>query len=98
MGYLELKPHSSLTLHKRGAIENLTQVKNSCVIVMFDSPEGTTHRLDKGDILRIEPEGTWHIHANPFGKTSLTYWYFEGDVREIIEAIKKKQSVVDAQS
>lgn len=61
-------------------------------MVVFDSPEGTTHRLDKGDTLRIEPEGTWHIHTNPFTKASLTYWHFEGDVRKIIEAIKSGES------
>ncbi|MBI2010083.1 MAG: hypothetical protein HYS86_02770 [Candidatus Chisholmbacteria bacterium] len=89
VGYLELKPHSSLTLHHREAIENLVQVKNSCVMVVFDKSLGTTHRLDEGDRWRIEPKGTWHIHVNPFSKTSLTYWHFEGDVREVIEAIRR---------
>ena len=28
VGYLELSPHTSLTLHNRPAIEKLTQVKN----------------------------------------------------------------------
>lgn len=59
VGYLELKPHSSLTLHNRwGGIENLTQIKESCVMVVFDKP-------------------------------SLTYWHFEGDIRDVIDAIKK---------
>lgn len=90
VGYLELKPNNSLTLHNRwGGIENLTQVKGSCVIVVFDKPEGTNHKLDEGDKLRIEPEGTWHIHVNPNDKPSLTYWNFEGDITKIIEEIKK---------
>ncbi len=90
VGYLELKPNTSLTLHNRlGGIENLTQVKGSCVMVVFDMPEGTNHKLDEADKLKIEPEGVWHIHVNPFDKTSLTYWHFEGDIRNIIDAIKK---------
>ncbi len=87
---LELKPHSSLTIHNRwGGIENLTQVKGSCVMTIFDKPEGTNYKLDEKDKLRIEPEGVWHIHSNPFDKPSLTYWHFEGDIRKIIEDIKK---------
>ena len=90
VGYLELKPYTSLTLHNRlGGIENLTQVKGNCVMVIFDELEGTNHKLDKGDKLKIEPEGVWHIHANPFNKPSLTYWDFDGDITMIIEKIKK---------
>lgn len=90
VGYLELEPHKSLTIHNRwGGIENLTQVEGSCVMIVFNKPEGTTHKLDKGDKLRIEPEGVWHIHSNPFDKKSLTYWHFEGDIRKIIEDIRK---------
>lgn len=90
VGYLELKPNSSLVLHNRwGGIENLTQVKNKCVMVIFDKSEGTNHLLDEGDKLKIEPEGVWHIHVNPFNEPSLTYWHFEGDIRKVIEAIRK---------
>jgi hypothetical protein len=90
VGYLELKPHTSLAIHNReGGIESLTQVKNSCVMTIFDKEEGTNHKLGEGEILRIEPEGVWHIHANPFNETSLTYWHFEGDIRKIIEAIRR---------
>ena len=45
--------------------------------------------LINGDKLKIKPEGVWHIHSNPFDVTSLTYWHFEGDIRNIIDAIKK---------
>lgn len=90
VGYLELKPHSSLNLHNRwGSIENLIQVKGSCVMIIFNQPKGINHQLDKGDKLTIKPEGVWHIHANPFDQPSLTYWHFEGDIRKIIEAIKQ---------
>ena len=90
VGYLELKPHTSLTIHNRmGGIENLTQVEGNCVMVVFDTSNGTNYNLGKDDKLRIEPEGVWHIHSNPFDNTSLTYWHFEGDIRHIIDAIKK---------
>lgn len=94
-GYLELNPQSSLEIHNRiGGIENLTQVKGSCVMVVFGTEDtknqkGTNHLLRPKDTLRIEPEGVWHIHANPFNEVSLTHWYFEGDIRSIIEDIKK---------
>ena len=89
-GYLLLNPHSSLEIHNRiGGIENLTQIKGSCVMIVFDSAEGSLHRLDIQDTLRLEPEGIWHIHSNPFDEDSLTHWYFDGDIRGIIENIKK---------
>jgi len=90
VGYLELKPHSSLTLHNRlGGIENLTQVKGSCVMIIFDNDKGTNYKLDENDKLSIKPEGVWHIHINPFDKPSLTYWHFAGDIRKVIESIRQ---------
>jgi hypothetical protein len=90
VGYLELNPHSSLTLHNRiGGIENLIQVEGSCVMIVFSNPSGVNYTLNEGDTLRIDPEGVWHIHCNPFEKKSLTYWYFEGDIRHVIDAIVK---------
>jgi hypothetical protein len=90
VGYLELKPYTSLNIHNRiGGIENLIQVEGECVMIVFDTEEGTTHKLSAGDELSIKPEGVWHIHSNPFEKTSLTYWHFDGDIRHVIEEIKK---------
>lgn len=90
VGYLELKPHTSLTLHNRlGGIENLTQVEGQCVMTIFDESAGTNHLLKKDDHLSIKPEGVWHIHSNPFDTGSLTYWHFDGDIRKIIEDIRK---------
>ena len=71
VGYLELKPHTSLTIHNRlGGIENLIQVEGDSVMIVFDTPSGTNYKLSKGDKLQIKPEGVWHIHSNPFDKTS----------------------------
>ncbi|MFC1780567.1 hypothetical protein ACFLY9_02640 [Patescibacteria group bacterium] len=89
-GYLELKPYSSLTLHNRkGGIENLKQVEGRCIMIVFDKEGGTNHLLKEGDELTIEPEGVLHIHTNPFKKKCITYWKFEGDIRRIIEDIRK---------
>jgi len=91
VGYLELKPNSSLTLHNRlGGTENLIQVKGKCVMAVFDTPKGVNHTLNPGDKLTIKPEGTWHIHANPFDEPCLTYWHFDGDIRKYIKEIKNK--------
>jgi len=90
VGYLELKPNSSLTLHNReGGIESLTQVKGKCVMVVFDKLEGTNYLMKEEDKFTIKPKGVKHIHTNPFNKTCLTYWHFNGDIRKVIEAIKK---------
>jgi hypothetical protein len=44
--------------------------------------------LEAGESYTIEPANTWHIHANPYDTTSLTYWDFDGDIVEIIAAIR----------
>jgi len=87
VGYLELKSHTSLTLHNRPAIEKLTQVKNKSEMVVFWDKKPITI-LHEGDTFVIKPANTWHIHVNPFNEVSLTYWDFDGDIREIIDNIR----------
>ena len=90
VGYLELDPKTSLVLHNRTTgIEKLTQIKGSCSMIIYDSDVGKIVRLNEKDELEIKPTGTWHIHCNPYDKTSLTYWDFSGDIRNIIETIRK---------
>lgn len=89
VGYLKLNPRESLTFHHRPAIEKLTQVKGKCDMLVYDEDKGKIITLNEGDKLVISPEGTWHIHANPYNKPSLTYFDFEGDVTDIIEEIGK---------
>ena len=91
VGYLELNPHTSLTLHNRPAVEKLTQVKNKCAMVIFEKKSNEIVILQKGGQLIIEPPNTWHIHANYFGELSLTYWDFEGDIRSIIQNIREQK-------
>jgi len=89
VGYLELNPHTSLNLHNGPAIENLTQVKGRCNMVVYFEEKGKTFLLNQGEKLTIPEPHTWHIHVNPYNEVSLTYWDFDGDIREIIENIRK---------
>lgn len=46
VGYLELKPYTSLNIHNRiGGIEHLTQVKGACIVTVFNTPKVTNHLL-----------------------------------------------------
>jgi quercetin dioxygenase-like cupin family protein len=89
VGYLELNPHSSLSLHNRPAQEQLTQIKGQCNIVIFNNNKGETNILKQGNIITISPS-IWHIHTNPYNEISLTYWDFDGDIRKIINDIKRE--------
>ena len=90
VGYLELNPKTSLALHNRPTgIEKLTQIKESCSMIIYDSDEGRVVKLNAKDEIEIKPAGIWHIHCNPYDKISLTYWDFAGDIMNIIEAIRK---------
>jgi hypothetical protein len=90
VGYLELLPYTSLTLHNRETgVEKLTQVKGKSSMVVYDKPGGRIVTLNEKDTLSIDPPGIWHIHANPFDIKSLTYWDFAGDIRNIIDNIRQ---------
>ncbi len=96
--YLELNPKTSMPIKTRNWFaENLVQVEWSCIITIFDTSIGKNEKLNKWDKLVISADGVWHIHSNPFDKKSLTYWYFEGDVREAIEKMRHeitKQDII----
>jgi hypothetical protein len=90
--YLKLEPHTSLDIHNRlWWIENLIQVEWECVMIVFDNDTWTNYKLLEWDKLSIKPEWTWHIHSNPFEKDSLTYWYFDWDIRDVINKIRLKK-------
>jgi oxalate decarboxylase/phosphoglucose isomerase-like protein (cupin superfamily) len=89
VGFVELKPHSSQEVHSRpAAIEELTQVEGRCSMIVFTPSGAKVFELKPGDRLTIDPRGSWHIHANPFGETSLTYWEATGDIRDVVEEIR----------
>jgi len=57
-------------------------------MVIFENDEGKTKILKNGENIIIKPL-IWHIHTNPYNEVSATYWDFDGDIREIIENIRK---------
>lgn len=91
VGYLELNPHTSLTLHNRPAIEKLSQVKGIISMVIFDEEKGKIVTMKEGDYLEIKPENMWHIHINPSSGVALQYWDFDGDITGIIDSIGKSE-------
>lgn len=88
VGYLELNPHTSLTLHNRPTTEKLTQIKGVSNMVIFNDNKGKINILREKDTIDINPL-IWHIHTNPYNAVSLTYWDFNGDIVNIIDNIRK---------
>lgn len=93
-GYLELFPGQRLKRHNRPVIEKLEQLRGTCVMRLFKNPGRKLERevvLEAGDKLLI-PARKWHQHANRGRAKSLTYWRFDGDITNIIEAIRTNHS------
>lgn len=86
-GYMELAPHTSLTLHNRPGVETLTQIKGKCCIIQFKNNEPVPTILSEGDKITMQRE-VWHIHVNPFDEPFLQHWYLKGDIRHIIDKIR----------
>lgn len=89
VGYLELNPYTSLTLHIRPGSESLTQIKGRCDMVWYLNNKHHVNTIRVDDKPLVIPAGAYHIHVNPYNKVSLTYWDFDGDITEIIETIRK---------
>lgn len=90
VGFLLLKPRSSLAKHNRPVEEWLVQVEGISEIILFDgNREVRRVVLQRGDTLKI-PADQYHQHTNPTGEDSLTSWRFDGDIRAIIDAIRKQ--------
>ena len=60
---------------------------------LFDE-EGNVEEvtLNEGDSLDIS-QGKFHIHSNPFEEESITFWKANGDIREIIDTIRKNSKM-----
>jgi len=91
VGFLKLNPHRKLTKHNRPVDEKLKQISGDCTIELYDKD-----RLSQEKELRQEEEliifaNQYHVHKNPTGKESLTYWQFDGDITKIIENIRKSK-------
>ena len=95
-GILFLAPGASLSKHNRPhAIENLTQISGTCLMTLFDKQDDKKEIvLGVGEGIRMD-KGEYHIHANPYKEESITLWKAEGDIRDIIENIKKTNKQVN---
>jgi len=84
-GYVELPPGKEMQRHHRSVEERLKQIEGDSVVTVFGNDgEPVVHELPRGAELNI-PAVTEHIHANPYGKPSLTHWRFEGDIIDTLE-------------
>ncbi len=91
-----LEPGAELPKHNRPlAYENLLQLEGKCRVTLIgeDGLVESLHVLNPNDSLRMQ-KGQWHIHANPFDKTSLTFFKAEGDITEIVKILRETYSKV----
>jgi len=88
VGTLTLNPKQELAKHNRPVLESLFQLKGKCTMKIEKNGETREIVLNEGESLDIEP-GTIHMHTNPFDEESLTFWKANGDIRDIIEAIRE---------
>jgi len=93
VGTLELKPNKELAKHNRPVLESLFQLKGKCVMKLFEE-DGSVKKviLNKGESIDIAPL-QFHIHSNESDEESITFWKASGDIREIIETIRKSSSL-----
>ena len=82
-GYLMLHPGQALDNHTRPVDEKLQQVEGESVIIIDE------HKLPLkvGDMIIIAANKV-HQHRNDSKDTSITHWYFKGDITEIIEKLR----------
>jgi len=89
IGYLELNPGKELAKHNRPVLEQLMQIKGACKIILYHEEEIKTITLNEGGNLDIKP-GQYHVHSNKDNtEISITLWKFNGDIRNIIDEIRK---------
>ncbi len=90
-GVMYIPPGVTLSKHNRPkAFENLMQVSGKCKMTVFDlDGDGSFDKvLSHGDTIRME-RGQYHIHANPFEEGSYTLFKAEGDITEIVAALRE---------
>lgn len=89
-GVLVLQPGASLAKHNRPqAVENLTQISGKCLMTLYDAQDKPTEiELNPGEGVKM-PKGQWHIHANPYDQVSITAFKADGDILDIMKAIRE---------
>ncbi len=90
IGFLRLLPHSALAKHNRPVAEWLVQVEGESTIVLYEEDiEIQKVQLKRGNTLLISAN-QFHQHINISNEESLTSWRFNGDIINIIDAIKNQ--------
>lgn len=79
----------SLPKHNRPlVVENLVQVSGKCLMEVFEeNDKGSEHILEVSDTLSMLKK-QYHIHSNPYKTTSCTLFKAEGDITQIVEAVR----------
>lgn len=92
-GTLELEPKQELSKHNRPTVEDLLQIHGESKVTLYkkDNVDKIEKEviLKEGDSFTI-PEDAYHIHSNPSGSKSITFWKFDGDISEVIQGIRDK--------
>ena len=93
VGTLDINPRQELPKHNRPVVESLFQVKGKCVVKLFED-DGSAREvvLDEADSIDISPL-KYHIHSNPYGEVSTTFWRANGDITEIIGKIRENSKM-----
>ncbi len=84
-GRLELNPGAKLEPHTRPVAERLEQLDGKSERIV----DGKKVVMTPGNRIEIPP-GQLHVHSNPFPEKSVTNWEFDGDIREVIREIARK--------
>ena len=92
VGTLEINPKQKLSKHNRPVLESLFQIEGKCLMEIFEKEGIREVALNKGDSIDIEPS-KFHIHSNPFDEKSITFWKANGDITEIINAIRQNNKM-----
>lgn len=98
-GVLILKPDAKLPKHNRPlGFENLTQLSGKCEMTVFKEKDAEkiekVTELNPGEVLKMG-KGQWHIHANPYRETSITFFKLVGDIIEIMKVLRATNQRVE---
>lgn len=94
VGLLELDAYQSLAKHNRPVAEELLQIVGTSTMKLFNKGQVQEITLRKGERIVIPPN-QYHIHANSASNRSITLWQFSGDIRTVIEDIRRKYQTVN---
>jgi len=99
-GAIVMASDSELPRHHRpAAFENLVQLAGVSQLSLTDESGEVQHtyELRPGTAIRMQ-KGQWHIHANPYDEESVTQFFADGDITDIIETVRHRYTKIDPQA